>query len=371
MKIVWFTWKDRDNPEAGGAELVNEELAKKLVREGNQVHFIVAGFKNSEKNSIRDGFKITRLGNKYTIYFLAFLFFRKNLLGWPDLVIDECNTVPFFAKFYVKCNTIFIIQQFAREIWFYQMPALIAIIGYIIEPFYLKLFKDEVTITFAKSTKNDLVQYGFKSNKVFIISEIFTMTCKEEFNNYEKNNEPTILFFSAFRKMKRPHHVIQAFEIAKISIPALRLEICGSGNSTYAKNIVKQIEKSPFKASINYHGPIYSEATKALIMQRAHYICCSSVREGWGIIVSEAGVMETPAIVYDVNGLKDAVDYGDAGLIAKINSPQGLADAIIEAVSYDSNSYKKLQLNAFKFAKKVNLDNCYNKFTEILKIVNN
>ena len=29
MKILWFTWKDRKNPASGGAEIVNEELAKR------------------------------------------------------------------------------------------------------------------------------------------------------------------------------------------------------------------------------------------------------------------------------------------------------------------------------------------------------
>jgi len=44
MKILWLTWKDRKNPFAGGAELVNEEIAKKLVKNGHQVIFLVAGF---------------------------------------------------------------------------------------------------------------------------------------------------------------------------------------------------------------------------------------------------------------------------------------------------------------------------------------
>ena len=30
MKILWLTWKDRKNPLAGGAEVVNEELAEKI-----------------------------------------------------------------------------------------------------------------------------------------------------------------------------------------------------------------------------------------------------------------------------------------------------------------------------------------------------
>lgn len=38
MNILWFTWKDLSHPFAGGAERVNEELAKRL-----------ALLKNSEK----------------------------------------------------------------------------------------------------------------------------------------------------------------------------------------------------------------------------------------------------------------------------------------------------------------------------------
>ena len=41
MKILWFTWKDMKNPYAGGAEVVNEQLAKRLVADGHEVTFLV------------------------------------------------------------------------------------------------------------------------------------------------------------------------------------------------------------------------------------------------------------------------------------------------------------------------------------------
>ena len=44
MKYLWCTWKDTKNPAAGGAEIVNEEIAKRLARDGHQVIFLVAGF---------------------------------------------------------------------------------------------------------------------------------------------------------------------------------------------------------------------------------------------------------------------------------------------------------------------------------------
>ena len=42
MKILWLTWKDKKNPLAGGAEVVNEELAKRLIADGNEVIFWLA-----------------------------------------------------------------------------------------------------------------------------------------------------------------------------------------------------------------------------------------------------------------------------------------------------------------------------------------
>lgn len=37
MNILWFTWKDINHPLAGGAERVNEELAKRLAGGGHRV----------------------------------------------------------------------------------------------------------------------------------------------------------------------------------------------------------------------------------------------------------------------------------------------------------------------------------------------
>src|ERR1035438_3580696 len=36
------------------------------------------------------------------VYLEAFLYYKKNLHSWPDLVIEEINTIPFFTKYYIK-----------------------------------------------------------------------------------------------------------------------------------------------------------------------------------------------------------------------------------------------------------------------------
>ncbi|WVH09076.1 MAG: hypothetical protein EoVTN8_397 [Fluviibacter phosphoraccumulans EoVTN8] len=365
MNILWFTWKDINHPEAGGAELVNEELAKLLVKDGHHVQFVVAGWKGCKSYSERNGFKIDRVGNRYTCYIKAYFHYKK-YKNWADVVVDECNTMPFFCKYYVKQPTVFFIQQLAREVWFYQMPIAIAIIGYMIEPIYLRLLNREKTLTFAESTKSDLINLGFDSKRIGILSEAFTIKSAPSPFYWEKQCEPTILFFSAFREMKRPDHVIKAFEIAKETLKNLRLEMVGGGSGPYSDMVVSLIKNSKFSDSIKYHGKVYDAENKKMIMGRAHFICCTSVREGWGIIVSEAGSQGTPAIVYKVNGLKDAVKYGDAGLICERNNPEMMAKKICEAFSQITD-YNKLVLNAFETAKNVNVNSTYGVFLQFLK----
>jgi hypothetical protein len=98
MKIVWMTWKDREHPLAGGAEVINEALAERLVRDGHEVIFLVGGFVGGTGEAMRNGFRIVRLGGRLSVYWHAFCYYRRHLRAWADLVIDEVNTISFFAS---------------------------------------------------------------------------------------------------------------------------------------------------------------------------------------------------------------------------------------------------------------------------------
>ena len=63
-------------------------------------------------------------------------------------------------------------------------------------------------------------------------------------------------------------------------------------------------------------------------MSKAHALLVASLGEGWGLTVTEANAMGTPAIVYDVKGLRDSVRHSQTGLIAAENTPKGLAEAM-------------------------------------------
>jgi glycosyltransferase involved in cell wall biosynthesis len=485
MKILWLTWKDRKNPLAGGAEIVNEELAKRLVQNGHEVIFLVGGFPchsreggNPEKSTLpchsgesrnpensmplchsgesrnpvpveKDGFKIIRLGNRWTVYWQAYKYYKKNLIGWADLVIDEINTIPFFAKFYVNrplqgrgaepgeagrvnsplerggrrpgcvnggTRNILFIHQLCREIWFYEMFFPLSLIGYIIEPIYLWLLRDREVITVSESTKNDLIKIGFKPENIHIISEGIEvpLLSEEGLGVVKKFDAPTILSLGTIRAMKRTHHTIKAFEIARKKIPNLKLIIIGSAEGKYGQKVLKLIKKinknSPLERgglrsgaeqdgvcknsplsrgvaegrgvspllfkegmgvvinsdqpAIQYLGKV-SKEKKIELLQKSHLITNTPVREGWGLTVTEANSQGTPAVVYNAPGLRDSVRNGQTGIITKKNTPTELAKSIVELLN--SDRYDTIRQNAWEWSREINFEKSYKDFINIFK----
>jgi glycosyltransferase involved in cell wall biosynthesis len=372
MKILWLTWKDRKNPSAGGAEVVNEALAKRLAAAGHQVILLVAGFKNGAPEPARttddvqsggeiiDGYKIIRLGNKWTVYWQAYKYYKRNLKGWADLVIDEMNTIPFFAKFYVKEKNIILCYQLCRQIWFYQMFFPLNLMGYLIEPFYLWLLRKQIVLTESESTKKDLQNYGYKKDNIHVFNIGSEIGSVPDLMALAKYSEPTILILGALRSMKRTLHAVKAFEIAKAELPNLRLIVAGAAEGKYGKKVLKVIKKSKYRDSIDYLGKVANEK-KIEIMQKAHLIAVTSVKEGWGLIVTEASSQGTPAVAYNVDGLRDAVKNEETGLVTEKNTPNGLAEKIVELMR-DKEKYAKLREAGWHWSKEINFDNSYGQF---------
>jgi len=366
-KILWFTWKDKKNPSSGGAEIVNEELAKRLVQDGNEVILIVAGFKGALSEEIINGYKIIRLGDCWTVYWKAFQYYKKHLIGWADLVIDEVNVIPFFCKFYVHpVKSILFIHQLCREIWFYQLFFPLNLIGYLIEPIYLWLLRDRKVVTVSESTRKNLLKYGFKKENIYVISEGIEIEPLKELPKIEeiKEKEPTILFLGAIRAMKRPDQIIKAFELAKKNIKNLKLWIVGGGGGKYFGKIMQLIDTCKYKKDINYFGKVEKEK-KIELLQRAHLLCVTSVKEGWGLVVTEANSQGTPVIVYNVDGLRDAVRNNETGLICRQNTPENLAKNIVEPLN-NTGKYQKLRINAWQWSKEINFEKSYKDFTAII-----
>lgn len=368
MNVLWLTWKDRTHPLAGGAELVNEELAKRLVKDGNQVIFLVGGYdKAKQKIKHKDGYEIIRLGNRFSVYWQVYKYYKQHLIGWADLVIDEMNTIPFFAKYYVQEKNVMFVHQLCRQIWFYEMFFPLNIVGYLLEPIYLRMLSDRHVITISDSTKKDLEKFGFKPENIHIIPEGLEHKALNRLPSLNfKAKTPTILSFGAMRSMKKTIDQIRAFELAKEKVPNLKLEIAGQTDSKYGKRVLRAISNSKFSKDIKVHGKV-SQAKKLKLMQQCDALIVTSVKEGWCLVITEAASMGTLAIAYDSDGLRDSIKQKKTGILTS-NNVQSLALAI-ESLFPKKKEYTLMRENAWQWSKKLTLDNSYEAFNKSIRSI--
>lgn len=356
MNILIYNWRDIKNPDAGGAEVFTYEIFKRIVKKGHSVTWFTSAFPNCEKEEIIDGIKIIRDGEKYTVYLKAREYYKKYFKGNYDIVIDEINTVPFFTHDFVNNGEkiVALIHQLAREFWFYETPLYVAILGrYLLEDWWLKKYRDIPTMTVSESTKKDLIDLGFKN--ISIIPE--GINFKPLDNVGEKEKDPTFIFVGRLKKAKLPDHAIKAFRIVKKKIPNAKLWIVGNG---YYRNELENITCD----GVTFFGRVNNEE-KLRLMSRAWAILVPGIREGWGLIVTEANAMGTPAIGYDVEGLRDSINNSENGVLVG-----GYEEMAYESIKFILNRElrERLNINSLEYSRLFSWDKSAN---EILNILGN
>lgn len=354
MRILWFNWRDVRNPEAGGAEVYTHEIMKRLVNKGHEMTLFTSRFEGCQLNENINGIDIIREGNKYTVYIQAKKY-SKAYEHHYDLMIDEINTRPFFIpKFVREKQVIAIVHQLAREFWFYETKFPLNYIGYhFLEKKWLSNYKNVTTLALSNSTKTDLEELGFK--KVFVVPPgLNTIPLS---NVKEKEDNPTVIFMGRLKKAKLPHHAIEAFSIIKREIQDAKMWVIGDG---YLREKLQSFDSK----DVTFYGYIPNEK-KLELLSRAHIILVPAVREGWGLVVTEANAMGTPAIGYDVHGLRDSIRHNETGITVKERSPAVMAQEAISLLR-DPDRLSKYSKHALEFSKQFSWDKTVNLFENFL-----
>lgn len=320
MKLLIYNWRDIENPDAGGAEVFTHEVAKRLVDRGHEVTQFSAGFDGGADEEVVDGVRIVRAGNRFSVYLWARWYYRRRFRGEFDVVVDEINTRPFMTPNYVEEPVVALIHQLAREFWFYETPFPVSWLGYHwLEDRWLKQYTDVPTMTVSESTKQDLVDLGFED--VTIVPEGIDVEPLDEVP--EKADVPTFLFVGRLKEAKRPHHAVEAFRYIQEEIPDAQMHVVGDG---YMLEELKE-QAAANGSNITFHGYV-SEERKLELMKRSHVLLVPGVREGWGLVVTEANAMGTPAVGYDVHGLRDSIKDGETGMLSE-PEPRALAETAV------------------------------------------
>ncbi len=313
--ILMFAWRDIKNPLAGGAEVVTDKYLSGLVKHGYKVTLFTSEFKGCKKNEVINGYNVIRDGGKLSVYLKAFFYYLKNKNNF-DIIIDQVNTIPFFTPLYIpKSKRVAFFHQLALNVWFYEKPLIIALIGYLLENIYLKLYFNTRIFTVSNSTKLDLMKYALaKKNNILVLeNKIDFKPVKNIFKN-----KLDFCFVGRLKRSKRVHDCIKALSLVNGDS---KLFIIGDGDEYYKEKLKGLVNKLGLDKRVKFLGRVSSKKRNE-VMKKSIAILVTSVREGWGLIVTEANANGTLAITYDIPGLRDA---NKKGIILKRNNYKSLA----------------------------------------------
>jgi glycosyltransferase involved in cell wall biosynthesis len=310
LKVLIFNWRDIRHPQAGGAETYLHEQAKRWVAEGHEVTWVTAGFNGSAPSETIDGVDIRRVGNAATVYFLAPWYYITRLRDRYDVVIDSENGIPFFSPLFSLKKKKLLIYHVHRQVFLDQLPPPLSWFFVWVETWLMpRIYANVDFIAISNDSKRDIERYRLTERPV----EVVISGVDARLAPGKKSDVPLVVWLGRIKPYKRVDWVIEAFAKVRERVPGARLAIAGAG--VEARRLAALASRLGVSDACEFRGFV-SDDEKRELLQSAWVFASASSMEGWGIAAIEANACGTPAVVFDVPGLREAIVDGKNGLVA-------------------------------------------------------
>ncbi len=335
-RVHFLAWRDLDDPEAGGSEVHAATVAEIWAEAGIDVVMRTSFAAGHPPEVDRGGYRVIRRAGRYLVFPRAALAEIARIHGPRDAVVEIWNGMPFLSPVWTRSPKIVVLHHVHGEMWKMVLPPLLARLGNAIESRWAPLaYRRERVITLSESSKREIVdELGFPPDRVTVVppgvDARFTPG-PDRLGPEPVPPPPAVLAVGRLVPVKRFDLLLRACHEARQRVPGLTLTIVGQG---YEKVKLQRLaQRLNGEEWLTFAHSISDEELVARY-RSARIIASSSIREGWGMTLTEAGACGTPAVATRIAGHSDAVDHGVSGLLADDTSE--LARHIADACSDDA-----------------------------------
>ncbi len=344
-----LNWRDISNPSAGGAEVVVDNIIE-FLRKGNKITFFTSYFPGSRHIEQHGSLRILRRGSMFTVYLHALLYLLKNRRNF-DAVVESVSTVPFFTPLVFNKKKVIIVHHFMGRRVFLELPFYKAFAAYIAEKLIPVLYKKSFFIAMSGSVAEELKNAHVRGVRISVCnpdaSFRFNEMCKAR--HYKKFALPTIVTVSRLMRYKRVGLLIQLFSKLPKELGA-RLIIIGSGKEEHALKLLSK--RLNIGNKIKFAGAV-SEREKTKYLKKAWVFATASSMEGFGLSVLEAEKCGTPAVVFGVGGISEALRNNYSGFVVR-EGDYGSYVSKLHKLLADQELRSKMSANALVYGRKFN-----------------
>ncbi len=342
-RIDVVAWRDIDDPEAGGSELHAHRVMTSWSEAGLDVSLTTSSVPDARTVVRRDGYRVVRRAGRYSVFPRTMLSGALGRIGTGDGLVEIWNGMPFFSPLWAHCPRIVFLHHVHAEMWKMVLPGGMAECGYAIEHRLAPpVYRRSRIVTLSTSSKRDIVE------RLRIPPERISVSppgVEPVFSPHgERSESPLVVAVGRLVPVKRFHLLIEALVRMKADHPRLQAVIAGEGYER--PSLEALLRRTGADSWISLPGSVSEEGLIDLY-RRAWLVASTSLREGWGMTITEAGACGTPAVASRISGHEDAVVDGRTGILA------GSAEDMIrgmDAVLRDEVLRKRLGLAALDHA---------------------
>ncbi|HPU40752.1 MAG TPA: glycosyltransferase family 4 protein [Microthrixaceae bacterium] len=352
-----FAWRDLDDDEAGGSEVHADNIETIWSQAGLQVTHRTSSSVGRPPNAVRNGYKVSRRGNRYAVFPRSAAAQLSGALGSTDAVIEIWNGVPFMSPLWWHGPSAVWLHHVHGPMWQQSLPGPVAPLGNLLEerlapPFYRRV----PMVTLSQSSKGELVhELGFDDGHVTVVPPgINSFFSPSDPSDATAGRSPTPLAVAVGRltPVKDFSRLVRIMAAARHRVPDLELVIVGDG---YLRDEIEaQIAAVDGQRWVHLAGRVTDDELLDLY-RRAWIAASASTREGWGMTLTEAAACGTPAVATDIAGHADAIDVGRSGLLASTDDD---LTALVVDVMTDDERRATLQRGALQRAAELTWEAC-------------
>ena len=169
MRVLVVNWQDRENPQAGGAEIHLHEIFRRLAASGHDVTLFCGGWPGSPPRAVLDGLAVHRVGTRHTFPFHAYRYYRRNLAGRFDVLVEDINKVPLYTPLWGAPRTVALVPHLFGATAFDELPVPVAAAVWLAERPLGRVYRAVPFQAISESTRDDLVSRGIPRDSVRVI----------------------------------------------------------------------------------------------------------------------------------------------------------------------------------------------------------
>lgn len=324
--VLFVNWRDLSHPEGGGSERYVHRVAEGLAAAGLRVTLLCAAHDRAPAEDVVNGVRIVRRGGRLSVYPRALLFVRRHR---PRLVVDVQNGIPFGSTLATRAPVTVLVHHVHREQWPIVFGRLGGRIGWWIESVLApRLYRGAGYVAVSEATRDDMAGLGIDAERVAIVPVGIEPAPPVR---SRRSATPELVVLARLVPHKRVEHALEVLARLGADWPELRLTVIGEG--WCEEDLHAAAERLGVSDRVTFAGFV-DEQTKHERLASAWVHLVPSVKEGWCLVVNEAGCHGVPTVGYRAaGGLRESVVDGVSGVL--VDDLDGMTAATAQLIEQE------------------------------------